>query len=326
MLEIEASANLSRKSTEELRQNIKTKISKALSSPNRGRNKAKQELRVASVDRQDADKWLKRSLQSGSLLKAERLERYRVKIDLTNTCTPDTILQALAWQYIDDERFREIIDERIRTSHDDADVERFIAILAELGESDHIYRFRRELIQKNLFATRKGDVITIQAVDYFEEAVDYLVTSLLPAMTSTSNCKCRIETKTVVLPILRILGIDNGMEFKIGLNNERLVCRRCGQRHTMSHVLGDIVLLPWLYFKRTEPARLVKNPDNLPQTINLNGNQYQLACFFDVRMEGHLMVNCLRKDGEWYQYNNHEETAAPLEGDSIMDCLMYRKV
>lgn len=303
-------------------------ILEALKKPREDGNKIKQELRVDPVPRPNVKEWFKRSLGEEGLIPNGHRERYRIEIVTLETCSADSVLQALIWQYIDDDRFRKFIDELIRKSSD-ADLARFLAISAQEGNTKHTLRLRRELITKNCFVSRKGNMKYIRCCDSVPTNVIALVPQLFSAMISTSTCKCQIERKFDTLPINSELVIIYGLRILQHAINDCFQgernCDSCGKGYTENHVFGGFVFIIVALY--TDDLHRVKEVTDIPQTIDLNGEQYELTCFSDLRMEKHAMMICRRMDGEWYQYDDNEKTAKPASGlgETLTDVLMYRK-
>lgn len=282
-------------------------------------------MRVTPVEQSVLDTWNERSLKADGLIRANQKERHRIKIQVLNACVYDCVVQALAWLYIDEERFRETVDERIRRMPDNADLPRLIAVLSEQGATDRVYRLRRELLSKSTFALRTGDMKVFRSEDLLLKILTYFVTPSFPSMTSTSDCKCRIEKKYGALPPDGVRIMKNGpkkLRFEIDIKNERKPCRRCGQKRTEEHVFGDIVFvyLGDSYEEGTRSSQL-----SIPQTIALGDENYALACFFDVNEKSHLTAFCFRKNGKRIVYNDNADRVLPFREDGLVQCLLYRK-
>lgn len=287
-------------------------------------NKLKEGLKIAAISKEKVKEWFARSLTVKSLLANSWRERYDIKIKTHGTCSANSFLHALSCQYIDDERFRNSIDERIRTSPD-ADLERFIAVFAQGGVSQQVYRLRRELLSKTCFISSSDNVKFIRCASTSIQNLIQFVGPLFSAMTSTSSCKCQIVRKFTALPVdcrhLRSfgrLGIQRAIDKRI---NGNIVCKHCGQRHTEIHEFGDIV------FINVGPpiAKLqsILNPRKI--SLTLKGQKYNLVCMIDRKRSTHSAVSCLRKDGKWYHYDDNLNTVKELRTRSMPNLLVYRK-
>lgn len=297
-----------------------------------GGNKINPELEIAAIPPPNMDAWFKKSLRSEFLFKNIRRERYFVKTDVRGTCTQDCILIALAWQYIDDERFRIFISKNIRTaSAPAADFARFIAVLAHQGARTHICRWREQLILRECFSSLEGSTKRSHCGSSLGEQLKQLVTPLFPSMTTISGCGCRLERKFTTIPIEFYQLKDFGLVYlQIALDvrvaRHRKLCKLCGQKHSESRVFSDIV------FVYVEPILNLFSPQEMrdfmriPGTIILNGQQYHLTCFIDIDKDiDHATTFCRRKD-EWYHYDDMTQSVVPKSTENTSPaCLMYRK-
>lgn len=311
---------------------LKTKIIEALKAAKKGGSEITRGLSVIPISKPNVDEWFKRSLELSGLLRNFRTERQHIKIFSSGNCSQDSILQALSWQYIDDERFREFIDERIRTSHN-SNLERFIARLAQSGANHDIYRWRRELLSTIGYGISSDIIKYFSGSSYgFDETI-HVITSSFSSTTTTSNCKCRIERKFYTIPIDVDLfytydDYDKLQEAIDNRLNGKVLCKRCGRKKAQTHVFGDIVFI--FVGNTIEAPDLipVKGFDNIPPTINLKREQYDLTCFIEITSGNHAMANCYRKDKKWYHYNDLMPTVIQLtETDYTVYpiCLMYKK-
>lgn len=60
----------------------------------------------------------------------------------------------------------------------------------------------------------------------------------------------------------------------------------------------------------------------------VRGKKYGLTCFFDTLKRKHVMLNCLRENNIWYQYNDVKGAVTILKEQD--ECkpfvLMYKKI
>lgn len=315
-----------RESKEDYKTKFESKISDALSRPKKCENG---KLRVAPIAQPNVQEWLKRSLSCEGLIRKSRRERHRIKSEVTGACSPNSVFQALVCQYIDNKAFRKAIDEHIQTSRD-ADLARSIALFAQQGATEHFYRLRTELLSKICLTILKDDMKYIRCGSFTSDSLTDFVTPLSPTIVITSNCECRIEVKFVSLPIDEAHFREHGLPelqqaIDKRIDKEKVLCKRCGRKCTQNHVLGGFVLVN--VGRPKCKMQLVKNLEGIPLKIRVNKHQYDLSCFIDVRKRGHSMVNCLRSNGDWYQYNDAQKKPELLGNESMPQFLMYtRKV
>lgn len=305
-------------------------VSNALNRPKESGSKIKNELKVAPISSSSNVKvWFDRSLTADGLLRNYRRERTtKNNTTMHGTCAPDCLLQALMWLYIDDERFRRTIDERIRTSTD-ADLERITATFAEDGATKQVCRQRRELLSKICFVPSKTDIKDIECEIINLEAISLLIAPSFPTMISTSTCNCRVKRVFPALRMRRDYLEGVGLKYRLQGNINRRIedterlCKRCGQKYTENHVFGDIMFI--FLAKGYADNRDVKKPDDLPRTIFLDGRRYVLSCSSDSSIQGHATINCRRTEDTWYHYDDMADEAKSFAGRSTVDYLIYKK-
>lgn len=306
-------------------------ISKALEETTKAENRNKQGLQVDPVFRPNVRAWFERSVKVFGLLINGQRGRSRIQIRLRGTCTADTILQALTWLYIDDVHFRKTINARVRTSPD-ADLARFISLFAQTGISRNIYRMRWEFLSKICSVSSSANSKLYQCFNTYSDIIDGLVAPQFPTMTVTTNCKCQIKNIFSFLPIdfdqYRSGGLK-GLQHAIdernkGFSGERILCKRCGEKHTENNVFGDIVFIMLGPLVADLPK--VEAPQDLLRTIHLKDQNYVLTCFSDFDLsELHVRINCRRMNGKWYQYDDNVMTAEPTTFGKWVDVLIYKK-
>lgn len=236
-------------------------------------------MTVAPVSEAKLKDWYKISLTSKNLLLNGQTERLQIKILTQGTCTADTILQALRWQYIDDEHFRKTIDGLIRKS-DDADLPRFIASSVEGGITRQTYRWRRELTTKQSFIRTKDDVKFIHPSSSVFDLLQEFVTPLFPSMTSTTGCKCKIKRTFVTLPVEHSFIFVYGASFlqlaiDDRVNSEMILCKRCGESKPDTHVFGAFVFVTGGAVENEKVTmKKEKQLGNIPKQIDLRGKKY----------------------------------------------------
>lgn len=286
-----------------------------------------QRLRIVQISQSQIEEWFDRSLQLEGLLQNFYLERHRIKTVLQGTCASDSILQILAWQYIDDDRFRKAIDKNIRKSPE-ADTARFVAVLVQQGVSTEIYSWRTAMLSGMCFTISENNIKFFRCSSSPVDGLTQFV-SLFPAVTSTSNCNCRIEKRFILLPIdvkhfksnRGFKGLQKAIDKRI--SSGMILCKRCGQLHVENLVFGDIVFVA--VGPPIKELQLVTDLKGIPLTIKLQGQLYDLRCFTDNMKENHGMANCLRRDGKWYQYDDNLKTAETLGKKTVPYLLMFRK-
>lgn len=292
-----------------------------------GRHKSKHRLKEAPIVQSDVDIWFERSFIATGLLMNGHVERQRTMTLIRGTCVVDSILQALTWQYIDNDKFRRVVDERNQMLPD-ADLTRFMAASAQGGFIKKSYRWRRDLASEYCYTSIKGDIKIIECTSWVLELLAGFVAPTFPTMTSRTVCKCKTRRIFVTLPINVPSVLSSGVAvLQSAIDNrihcKKILCKRCGQKRVEKHVFGDIVFI--LVGDHKVTPRYIENLDEIPSTIFLKDRKYNLTCFFDLIQPGHLKLNCIRKVGEWYQYDDNETTAKPLLGKTFPYILMYRK-
>lgn len=315
-----------RKQKEEFQKSFSAKIFKALSTRPEERNESKKGLKVAPDASSNVSEWYKRSFNKAGLLPNGNVEKARILTKLQDTCTYDSYLQALTWLYIDDEHFRRTIDEHIRTSPD-AVWARFIAVFAQKGATSNIRCWRTQLLSKNCCVSLGAGTKIITCGSFNLEVIQELVAPLFPTMTST--CRCHIVRK---FNVIQANAKDlRGFGFKFlqpavdkWVNNEKILCQRCGLKFRKNQVFGDIVFI-WVPAHVSKLPK-VKEPTEIPQTIVLKEQIYDLTCFTDLDCsKAHAKMNCRRMDKNWYHYDNNLITAGPLTHESTVETLMYKR-
>lgn len=306
------------------------KVSAALKKEKKGGEERKQGLKVDPVSPHSMSTWFERSLSAAGLLRNGQRERNKIQIWTRNTCSSDSIFQAIVWLYIDDEQFRQRIDEHIRTSQV-ADLARSISSLARGTDFEHLFRSRRELLSKGCYVSSKGNVKEYQCVSSTYESIEDLeLPALFPAVISTSNCKCRIKRTFVTLPfdykdlITKPLSkLPDVIDARF--SDEKITCKRCGQKHRAEYIFGDIVFV--VIAQYIVDLREVSSQVELPPTINLRGQKYKLICF-TAHSRGHGTIYCRRKKDKWYHYNDNKNIATLFEFEHSIttDNLMYKRI
>lgn len=295
-------------------------------------NRSKRELRVDPIlpTEERVQKWFDRSLEFSSLLLNSQLERRRNLIMLMGTCSADSILQALTWLYIDDVHFRETIDALIRTSSD-AVLARLIAIFAQTGNSERVYRLRRIIMSKNCSLYARTDIKYMQCDAESFQSIEEFVAPLFPVGVLTSTCKCLHQTKFATLPINHLkLGpgprlTDLQQAINKRIHRDKVLCKRCGEKDSENQEFSDFVFIH-LGSSIVNLFRINK-PDDIPKTIDLNGQKYVLVCFLDDdRVKAHAMLSFRRKNGKWYHYDDNEGIAESMPKECWTDILLYKRV
>lgn len=294
----------------------------------KGESKITKALKVARTSPVKVGEWFARSSNPTGLLQNVRLERHRINIEVRGACAPDVIFQAFAWQYIDDDRFREAIDEHIRVSRD-ADTARILAALAQTGASQDVYRLRRELLAEICFNISKGNNKFLRCASEPTHSLAHFFAPLFPSLTSISNCKCRIERKFVTLPFdydhfkgkPAFEGLQEAIHKRIG--STKKLCKRCGQMISEHHALSDFVFVvvgPPIHYLQD-----VTDLKGIPLTIKLVDQLYDLRCFIDYKMKGHSKISCLRGDRRWHQYDDNKGEIELDVNESSPYMLIYRR-
>lgn len=293
-------------------------------------NKNEKELRVVPMLDPKVEPWYIRSLKSNGLLMNTHREKHSIKIVMRNTCVQNSILQAFTWLYIDDEDFRKFIDEFIRKSRK-ADLARLIAIFAQNGFGEHVYRLRRQLSSSSCFSSLIDGVRKFECASATFENIHDLVFPLFSTMTLTTDCKCRIEKKFATIPIdaayfreHKLKGLQTAIEKRI--KNKNRVCNRCGRKCSENHEFSDVVLIQ--VGLPVHDLIEVNDSGEIPQIIILKNQKYVLTCFSDAYMNqspNHFMMNCLRR-GDWYHYDDVSDSAKKLKGGGLVDILIYKKM
>lgn len=306
---------------------FEAKIIEASKRTKKGANKNTQELKVDPVLHPDEEYWFDRSLEADGLLINSQQERCRMTIVVDGTCSPDSFLQMLAWQYIDDVRIRNIIDELIRTTPD-SDLARFIAILVHRGGTKEVYRRRMELLSKICYVLSKENFKFVQCLSSNYHIIEELVSPLFQTMIST--CECRYKKRFHTIPIdyralrsYRLPALQQLIDQRI--KDGEQICCRCGQKNTITYAFSQIVFIivaPYEAF-----LHRVNGWREVPQTIMLNDQTYDLTCFTDLIHSSHTTINCRRNGNEWYHYDDNTDKAEILPSEVQMDVetLMYKR-
>lgn len=286
-------------------------------------------MRIATI--QPPTGWFEASLENQGLLPNSQHEKNYIKIWTRETCTADSLLQALTWLYIDDNHFRKTVDKHIGTSPDD-DVARFVVAFAYGDVLENIYRWRREFLSKHCSVISRGATKEIHCLSAHYKNIEDLITPLFPAMTSTTGCECRIQRKFVTIPFSYkhlgrrgLSGLQEAIDKRI--NDEKTLCKRCGQKHIEDHEFSDIAFVAVARHK--SEAYTVKDRVGIPRTIFLEDQKFKFTCFTDLDFsKNHSAMNCRRKNGKWYHYDDNRKTAEILRDGSLVetDTLMYKRI
>lgn len=284
----------------------------------------KELLKVVPISEPKVQEWIAISYDVRGILENVWRERNDMKIEVYGTCSANSFLHALACQYVDDERIRNFMDERIRTMPD-SDLERLIVAFARGGVSEYVYRLRREFLSRTCFVSPGSYLKHFRCFSTDIQNLLQFVSPIFPAVTTTTNCKCQILRKFASLPVeaeyLRkgLMGLQKAIDER---NNGDVLCKRCGQKNPENHVFSDIVSVE--VGPPIASLQLVFNLMGVPKTIILKGQEYVLTCILDMKSKTHVAVSCRREKG-WYQYDDFMKRAQRMGNQSVPSILLYKK-
>lgn len=231
-----------------------------------------------------------------------------------NSCGPDSILQCLACCYTDSER----IQMKWNTVESQNDV--LLKMFPRFGQSkdfEEIHYMRNELYRQYYDSEIENGMETINCHGNIYEILKTVVCPSLPSIKTEIDCECGQELKNFpiieidmcAIALLGVTELQASIYPRFVLHKYEKVCDTCRSTQITTNYVGDVI------FFNVEPLRSQNRTIGIAESVPLTDIPKEVFLFdgeFELKgvvayvpmAGGHYVSHNIRKDSQWYQFNN----------------------